>query len=152
MDTTLFQYCQKLVVFSEDGLSVLLAKRRGEADYDGVFSFIGGKLESTDGGLVQGLRREKNEEIGTSAKIAVVTSISLNEYFVKSSGQAMVLPHYYAKLLGGEININDEYSEYRWVRIEDLDKFEPKIDTVAPIVKSIQKIGQMAAPEDYLEI
>lgn len=38
---------------------VLLAKRRGEADYDGVFSFIGGKLESTDGGLVQGLRREK---------------------------------------------------------------------------------------------
>lgn len=152
MDTTLFQYCQKLVVFSENGSSVLLAKRRGEADYDGVFSFIGGKLESTDGGLIQGLRREKNEEIGSDAKIAVVTSISLNEYFVKSSGQAMVLPHYYARFLGGKINISDEYSEYRWVCIEDLDKFEPKIDTVAPIVKSIQKIGQVAAPEDYLEM
>lgn len=64
----------------------------------------------------------------------------------------MVLPHYYARFLGGKININAEYSEYRWVSIEDLDKFEPKIDTVAPIVKSIQKIGQVAAPENYLEL
>ena len=69
MDTTLFQYCQKIVIFSKDGTSVLLAKRRGEADYDGVFSFIGGKLESTDGGLVQGLQREKDEEIGPMIEI-----------------------------------------------------------------------------------
>ena len=77
MDTTLFQYCQKIVLFSQDGSAVLLARRRGEADYDGVFSFIGGKLESTDGGLVNGLRREKNEEIGSAAKIAVVTTSAL---------------------------------------------------------------------------
>lgn len=152
MDTTLFQYCQKIVIFSKDGTSVLLAKRRGEADYDGVFSFIGGKLESTDGGLVQGLRREKNEEIGSAARIAVVTGISLNEYFIKSNGQAMVLPHYYARFLGGEITINEEYSEYKWITVNEIDDFEPKIETVSRIVKSIQKIEKIAAREDYLEL
>ena len=45
---SLFQYCQKLIVLSEDKTQVLLAKRKGEADYDGVYSFIGGKMETTD--------------------------------------------------------------------------------------------------------
>lgn len=72
---------------------MLLAKRRGEEDYDGVFSFIGGKLESVDGGFIQGLQREKDEEVGPDCEISVVVGISLNEYFVKSNGQAMVLPH-----------------------------------------------------------
>ena len=69
MDTTLFQYCQKIVLFSQDGSAVLLARRRGEADYDGVFSFIGGKLESTDGGLVNGLRREKMRKLARLLKL-----------------------------------------------------------------------------------
>lgn len=152
MDTTLFQYCQKIVLFSQDGSAVLLARRRGEADYDGVFSFIGGKLESTDGGLVNGLRREKNEEIGSAAKIAVVTSISVNEYFVKTNGQAMVLPHYYARFISGEIMLNDEYSEYRWVNLRELDRFEPKIETVASMVEAVQKIMRVATEADYREM
>jgi hypothetical protein len=49
MDTTLFQYCQKLIILSADKTKVLLAKRKGEADYDGIYSFIGGKMETTDG-------------------------------------------------------------------------------------------------------
>ncbi|QJU09114.1 hypothetical protein FBF27_01615 [Candidatus Saccharibacteria bacterium oral taxon 488] len=69
MDTILFQYCQKIVLFSQDGSAVLLARRRGEADYDGVFSFIGGKLESTDDGLVNGLRREKMRKLARLLKL-----------------------------------------------------------------------------------
>lgn len=152
MDTTLFQYCQKIVVFSKDGLSVLLARRRGEEDYDGVFSFIGGKLESTDGGLVSGLRREKAEEIGSGCKISVLADMSLNEYFIKSSGQPMVLPHYYAKFLGGEIMLNGEYSEYKWVKVDEIDDFEPKIETISRIVRSIKKFEQIANDDDYCEI
>jgi len=64
MDKYLFQYCQKIVVYSEDEASVLLCKRKGEADYDGDFSFIGGKMELSDKDFVAGLRREKNEEVG----------------------------------------------------------------------------------------
>lgn len=43
-----FQYCQKLIVISPEKDTVLLCKRKGEADYDGVFSFIGGKMETSD--------------------------------------------------------------------------------------------------------
>lgn len=57
-DTTHFQYCQKLVVLSQDLDKVLLARRKGEADYDGVFSFIGGKMEMTDESLLAGMKRE----------------------------------------------------------------------------------------------
>jgi hypothetical protein len=49
MENLLFQYCQKIVVYSQDGQSVLLCKRKGEADFDSVFSFIGGKMERSDG-------------------------------------------------------------------------------------------------------
>ncbi len=58
-----FQYCQKIVVFRNNNTEVLLAKRKGENDYDGTFSFIGGKMETTDNNPVEGMRREKNEEV-----------------------------------------------------------------------------------------
>lgn len=46
MNNTLsFQYCQKIIVFSEDRSSVLLAKRKGEADYNDIYSFIGVGVE-----------------------------------------------------------------------------------------------------------
>jgi hypothetical protein len=66
-----FHYCPKLIVFSKDKRSVLMARRTGEADYDGVYTFIGGKTEVPDGGLLAGLQREKNEEIGSDAKLKV---------------------------------------------------------------------------------
>ncbi|MGW5517148.1 NUDIX domain-containing protein [Nocardia africana] len=48
--------------------SVLLARRKGEADYDGVYSLIGGKIETTDSSILDAIRREKNEGIGNAAK------------------------------------------------------------------------------------
>jgi len=47
-----FQYCQKIVVYSADGKNVLLCKRKGESDFDEVFSFIGGKMEVEDGDFI----------------------------------------------------------------------------------------------------
>src|SRR5579859_7586260 len=92
-DTTLFQYCQKLVVLSADKQRVLLAKRKGEADYDGTFSFIGGKMETSDDDLLAGMKREKDEEIGPDAKIQVLADESYNLLFRKKDGNCMVIPH-----------------------------------------------------------
>ena len=78
MDTLLFQYCQKIIVFNDDCTKVLLAKRQGEQDYDGVYTFIGGKLETTDGSFIEGLRREKNEEIGVEARVSVLPTVTYN--------------------------------------------------------------------------
>ncbi len=135
MDKYLFQYCQKIVVFSEDNSKVLLAKRKGEADYDGVFSFIGGKMERTDESLVEGMRREKGEEVGKDFIIRLNPTYNTANYFIKKDGNSMVLPHYYSQYVRGEIELNEEYSEYKWVDVKELDTFQPVIDTVPVMAK-----------------
>ncbi|HET7638483.1 MAG TPA: NUDIX hydrolase, partial [Ktedonobacteraceae bacterium] len=123
--TTLFQYCQKLIVLSEDKTKVLLAKRKGEADYDGVYSFIGGKMETTDDSILAGMKREKDEEIGQNARVAVLPDETYNLLFRKKDGNTMILPHIAGIFVGGDIELNEEYSEYKWVVIDDLEGFEP---------------------------
>jgi 8-oxo-dGTP pyrophosphatase MutT (NUDIX family) len=126
----LFQYCQKLVIFSADRKSVLLAKRKGEADLDGVFSFVGGKMETTDKTILDGIRREKNEEIGEAAKIRVLPDETSNLLFRKKDGNSMILPHIVGVFVSGDIVLNEEYGEYKWVPIVELDNFEPKVGNV----------------------
>jgi ADP-ribose pyrophosphatase YjhB (NUDIX family) len=147
-----FQYCQKIVLFNQAQDAVLLARRKGEADYDGVYSFIGGKMETTDGGFVEGLKREKNEEIGESARISVCPLTSYNAYFIKKDGSAMVIPHYYAIHQGGEITINDEYSDYKWVRLAELPAFEPKIETISDAVEWAVRMRPLLPDNDFVII
>lgn len=126
----LFQYCQKLVVISADHKSVLLARRNKEADYDGVFSFIGGKMETTDESIIEGMKREKDEEIGAAVKLDILPNETYNLLFRKSDGNTMILPHIPAIYKSGDIKLNGEYTEYKWVPFESLDSFEPKIPNI----------------------
>lgn len=147
-----FQYCQKVVLFSKDGLSVFLARRKGEADYDGVYSFVGGKMETNDGGLIAGLQREKNEEIGTDIKIKICPTVSYNTYFTKKDGSAMVLPHYIAVHESGEVVLNEEYSDYMWVTLTELSTFGPKISNIDPITAWAVRIKTVLNAEDFVVI
>jgi NADH pyrophosphatase NudC (nudix superfamily) len=143
-----FQYCQKIVVFSQDFKKVLLCKRKGENDYEGVYSFIGGKMEVTDKNLISAMQREKNEEVGENFKIKVYTEFSNNLTFKKKSGDYMILPHYLAIYIGGDIELNKEYSEYQWVNIEDLEQFEPKIKNIPESVNKLLKLKKIVEDED----
>lgn len=125
-----FQYCQKLVILSADRSRVLLAKRKDEADYNGVFSFIGGKMETSDESLVAGMKREKDEEIGSAATVKVLPYESYNVFFRKKDGSSMILPHIAGYFVEGNIVLNEEYGEYEWVPLEELAQFEPKIGNI----------------------
>lgn len=140
MDKYSFQNCQKIVVFSKDKKKVLLAKRKCENDYDGIFSFIGGKMETTDSSLVAGMKREKEEEVGSEFKIRIYPTYVVMVYFQKKDGNHMILPHYFAEYVSGKINLNDEYSEFKWVLVKKLDTFEPKIPSIPGVVASLLKI------------
>ena len=144
----LFQYCQKLVILSADRQSVLLAKRKGEADYDGVFSFIGGKMETTDTSFVAGMKREKTEEIGPNAVVAVLPDETRNVLFRKKDGNSMVLPHIAGVYVSGNITLNEEYSEYQWVPLAELEAFEPKIDSV--LLMTQWALEKLASPDNQL--
>mgnify|MGYP000999656632 CR=1 FL=1 len=50
--------------------------------------------------------------------------------FEKKDGSHMILPHYVAIYSGGEITINEEYSDFAWVDINRLEEFEPKIENI----------------------
>ncbi|MDB5166236.1 MAG: hypothetical protein JWM37_308 [Candidatus Saccharibacteria bacterium] len=147
-----FQYCQKLVVLNQELDSVLLAKRKGEADFDGVFSFIGGKMETTDETLLAGMQREKNEEVGDRVSLKVLPKESYNLLFRKQDGNSMVLPHAACVYEGGEISLNEEYSEYAWVEIDQLDSFEPKIETVVEAAAWALGRLSVATESDFVRI
>ena len=135
-----FQYCQKIVVFSQDFTKVLLCKRKDEADYNEVYSFIGGKMETTDEDIITAIQREKNEEVGKNFKVKIYTEFSNNLIFKKKSGDYMILPHYLSIHVGGDIQLNEEYSKYQWVNITDLEQFEPKIKNIPESVNKLLKL------------
>jgi ADP-ribose pyrophosphatase YjhB (NUDIX family) len=152
MDKYSFQNCQKIVVFSADNSKVLFAKRKGENDFDGVYSFIGGKMEITDKNLIEGMRREKNEEIGQNCKIKLFPIYNTANYFVKKDGSHMVLPHYYAKYASGVITLNEEYSEYKWVPMTEIDSFEPKIPNTPEMARRLLKLVPLMEEKDWIVI
>ncbi|HBG82042.1 TPA: hypothetical protein DDW69_04390 [candidate division CPR2 bacterium] len=152
MDSLFFQYCPKIAVFSQDGSSVLLCRRKGEADYDGVFSFIGGKMEHKDLSIIDALSREKTEEVGELFRIKVLPHYSIDTFFVKKDGSRMILPHYYAVHQSGEINLSEEYDDYRWVPLNSLDEFEPKIENIAWIATLLSRAATIAEDEDFVAV
>lgn len=152
MDKYSFQYCQKIVVFSEDNSKVLLARRKGEADFDSVYSFIGGKMETTDENMVEGMRREKNEEVGKDFVIRLNKTFNLAIYFIKKDGNKMILPHYYSQYLRGDVNLNEEYSDYKWVSISELDRFQPIVPNIPETVKKLHRLIPTMEEDDFVEI
>lgn len=152
MSTYNFQYCQKIVVFSNDFKSVLLCRRKGENDYDGVYSFIGGKMETTDWSLMAGLEREKNEEVGAEFTIEVYPAFSTNLLFAKKSGDMMVLPHYLARHVTGGITLSDEYSDYKWLPITELSTFEPKVPNVPDTVWKLLALKDILLEQEKIVI
>ena len=132
-DPTLFQYCQKLVILSEDKSRVLLAKRINENDFNSIYSFIGGKMETSDHSLILAMKREKDEEIGQNVKLKVLAIETNNLLYKKKNGSMMILPHIAAIYISGEIRLSKEYSEYKWIDLNQLDRFEPKIENITDL-------------------
>jgi 8-oxo-dGTP pyrophosphatase MutT (NUDIX family) len=151
--TLFFHYCPKQIIFSEDKKSILMARRAGEADYDGVYTFVGGKTETTDGNLLKGLKREKDEEIGTSARVKICWSFSCYQaWYRKANGNYMVLPHHIGIFMGGTIDINkNEYDDYKWVPVEEIGEYND-IPTHAPALQNAQRLLAVLTNEDFEEI
>lgn len=90
-------------------------------------------METTDQTLLEGMKREKDEEIGQAAKIKIVPTESYNVLFRKKDGSSMIIPHIAGIYVSGDIVVSDEYSQYKWVALLDLPAFEPKLDNI-PII------------------
>lgn len=128
-----FQYCPKLVIFNNKN-EVLLCKRQWEEDFDWIFSFPWWKREKIDWSIEIWIEREKSEEIWEKAKVQMYRLLNIEEEYVKKSWDTMILPHYTWFYQWWEIIINEEYSEYKWILLEDIDKINI-IWTIKPIIE-----------------
>ncbi len=152
MDKYSFQNCLKIIVFSKDKSKVLLCRRKGEADYDGVFSFIGGKMEVSDKTIAESLKREKNEEVGEEFIIRICPKYCINILFTKNDGSKMVVSNYYSEHVCGEIKLSQEYSEYKWADINNLDSFEPKIPTIPTTIREMLRLSKIIQNQEFINI
>lgn len=144
-----FQYCPKLAVFDRAGSRVLLCRRKGEQDYDGTYSLIGGKMEHGDPSILAGIAREKNEEVGSQFRVRIFPKLSVDVYFEKKDGSRMILPHFYCQHLEGDIVLSDEYSDWVWASVEELVAIRPIIDNILWIVPLLQRACALAQAEDF---
>lgn len=152
MDETHFQYCPKLAVFNAARTELLLCRRRGEADYDQVFSLIGGKMEHKDASIEEAIRREKDEEVGSKFRVRLLQHLSVDVLFTKKDGNRMILPHFYAEHVSGEIVLSDEYSEFRWISVDRLEACAPMIENIKWITPLLRRAASNAAALEFVEI
>lgn len=147
------QYCPKLVILSQDKKNVLLWKRRGKLDYDGIFALVGSKMNTDDASILDWIARIKREEVWSECQIRIYPTFSHNVFFQTGDGKTMILPHYLAIYDGGEIQINQElYSEYRWMPLDEIDTFEPKIPTIPIAIRELVKLEKISTDDEFVTL
>ena len=109
-------------------------------------------METTDKNIIEALRREKNEEVGENCKINVFPAFTTNVFFTKKDGSPMILPHYYAIYDSGDFQLNEEYSEFKWVPLKDIATFEPKIFTIPEILNKMAILKKVIHNTEFIQI
>lgn len=109
-------------------------------------------MEATDSSIIEGLKREKDEEVGVNFQILLYPKFSMNFLFTKKDGNSMILPHYLSIHEKGEIDLNEEYSEFQWVELDKLEEFEPKIANIPHIINEMLRLEEIAEENEFVLI
>lgn len=64
----------------------------------------------------------------------------------------MIIPHVAALHVSGDITLNEEYSNYKWVPIDELESFEPKIKNIPELTRWAQAKLAAASADQLAEI
>lgn len=95
---------------------VLLLQRAGNKSWGGRWNFPGGKYEPSDKNLSNGAIREAKEESGLQ--------INSLELLGKVSFDNFDMFFYFSDDYSGEVEINDESQDFKWVDIFDLENYK----------------------------
>lgn len=110
------QQCVSTIILNKNQ-EVLFCKRSMEEDFmPGVWDIPGGGLEEGED-LIQGLKREVSEECGMEVEIG--DEISKSSYIMHDIQR--IETTYLASAITTDVKLNNEHTEFRWVRIEDFE-------------------------------
>ena len=149
MDPELHKIVITAIIYN-DGQEFLITKRSmGEEQWPGRWSVPGGKLSKEDYvhtplthknqwyyALTDTLKREVKEEVGLTVG---KPEYLLDLIFLRKSGIPTVVLSFFAEYLGGDVRLDDEHSEYAWVRAEDLSNYD-LIEGVDHEIKLVDEI------------
>lgn len=100
----------------EQNHKILIARRKPEKKYGGLWEFPGGKIEPNEAPELA-LQRELHEELGINAKIGkFIGRVTLPENKIAMSA-------YEVKYFSGEITLLD-HSEFKWIQRNELNNYE----------------------------
>ncbi|HEX2654982.1 MAG TPA: NUDIX hydrolase [Xanthobacteraceae bacterium] len=123
----------------------VLVVRRARKPASGLFTLPGGGVEAGET-LVEAVQREVMEETGLT--IDVVALAGHREVIVRDKAGAVerhfVIMAFAARLAGGDIVLNDEIAETRWVlpdELADLSTTEGLGEIVAAAFECLDKTG-----------
>lgn len=103
------------------GEEVLLLKRKNGSFGSGLWDIPGGKLEF--GELpIEGLTREIFEE--TSLRVKIIRPLSVSSGINETENKQYITIVFLCDYKSGDIQLNDEHSEYKWVNINNINDFE----------------------------
>jgi len=142
-----FRFAQKILLFNDKKEFLVL---RFSKDKSMIPKYLHGKWDFPGGGLEweetrkEGLIREIREEIG-EIKCEIGDLIYVWDWYHHKVGgnptKRTICVLYEGKFLGGEIVLNNEHDEYKWISIGNLNKLEFHLDDTKT-AKDIQAIYQ----------
>ncbi len=138
MESNTFQVNLSVIVFNSKGEVLLIKRSLDEEVYPGLWGIPGGKLDSADKNLEEGLAREVKEETG----ILINKDLKLisNNVFVSPENNKVYLV-FTAKYESGEPKPLEDTEEVRWFGHEELppkEDFTPfTFDLISKAIKSL---------------
>jgi 8-oxo-dGTP diphosphatase len=95
---------------------ILLLQRASGKSWGGRWNFPGGKYDSTDKDLMSAAKRETQEEAGIT--------VSDLEFMGKVRYKSFDMYIYSTRTYEGEVKINDESDDFKWVKANELSEYE----------------------------
>ncbi|WP_045520111.1 NUDIX hydrolase [Neobacillus niacini] len=127
-------------IFSEDEVLIIKEKKPTAVD---KWNFPSGRIEYGED-IPYSAWREVKEETGLDVKLIGTTGVY---NFISSTNNQVILFHFIGEVIGGSLNLEeDEISDSKWIKINDLVKVEnedlrePKV--LKQIIENLLKKNQ----------